>query len=64
MAKKHQVEPLIQVDGGIGLKTVAGVAQAGADVFVGGNAVYAAEDPAQALKVIEAAACCAQQDVQ
>ena len=64
MAKKHQVEPLIQVDGGIGLKTVAGVAQAGADVFVCGNAVYAAEDPAQALKEIEAAACCAQQDVQ
>ncbi len=64
MAKKHQVEPLIQVDGGIGLKTVAGVAQAGADVFVCGNAVYAAEDPAQALKEIEAAARQAQQDVQ
>ena len=63
MAKKHQVEPLIQVDGGIGLKTVAGVAQAGADVFVCGNAVYAAEDPAQALKEIEAAARQAQQDV-
>ncbi len=64
MAKKHQVEPMIQVDGGIGLKTVAGVAQAGADVFVCGNAVYAAEDPAQALKEIEAAARQAQQDVQ
>ena len=64
MAKKHQVEPLIQVDGGIGLKTVAGVAQAGADVFVCGNAVYAAEDPAQALKEIEAAARQALQDVQ
>ena len=64
MAKKHQVEPLIQVDGGIGLKTVAGVARAGADVFVCGNAVYAAEDPAQALKEIEAAARQAQQDVQ
>ena len=64
MAKKHQVDPLIQVDGGIGLKTVAGVAQAGADVFVCGNAVYAAEDPAQALKEIEAAARQAQQDVQ
>ena len=64
MAKKHQVEPLIQVDGGIGLKTVAGVAQAGADVFVCGNAVYAAEDPAQALKEIETAARRAQQEVQ
>lgn len=64
MAKKHQVEPLIQVDGGIGLKTVAGVAQAGADVFVCGNAVYAAEDPAQALKEIEAAARQAQQSAQ
>lgn len=64
MAKKHQVEPLIQVDGGIGLKTVAGVAQAGADVFVCGNAVYAADDPAQALKEIEAAARQAQQSAQ
>ena len=55
---------MIQVDGGIGLKTVADVAQAGADVFVCGNAVYAAEDPAQALKEVEAAARRAQQDVQ
>ena len=45
---------LIEVDGGIGLKTVERVCAAGADVIVCGNAVYAAEDPAAALAEIEA----------
>ena len=63
MAREAQVAPLIQVDGGIGLKTVAKVARAGADVFVCGNAVYAAEDPAQALKDIQALAYTAQNEI-
>lgn len=45
---------LVEVDGGIGLKTVERVCAAGADVIVCGNAVYAADDPAAALKEIEA----------
>ena len=45
---------LVEVDGGIGLKTVERVCAAGADVIVCGNAVYAAEDPAAALAEIEA----------
>lgn len=53
MAREAGNEPLIQVDGGIGIKTAARVAAAGADVLVCGNAVFAAEDPAAALKAVE-----------
>lgn len=45
---------LIEVDGGIGPKTVERVCAAGADVIVCGNAVYAAEDPAAAISEIAA----------
>ena len=57
------MSPLIQIDGGIGLSTVALSARAGADVFVCGNAVYGALDPALALREIENAAKCAQREV-
>lgn len=52
MAKNIGADPLIEVDGGIGTKTVARVAAAGADVFVTGNAFFGAESPADALKEI------------
>lgn len=55
MAREAGVAPLIQVDGGIGVKTAPLVAAAGADVLVCGSAVFAAEDPAGALKAVEAA---------
>ena len=45
---------LVEVDGGIGVTTVERVCAAGADVIVCGNAVYAADDPAQAIKEIAA----------
>ena len=45
---------LIEVDGGIGIKTVERVCAAGADVIVCGNAVFAAEDPQAAIREIEA----------
>lgn len=61
LAKKHQVAPLIQVDGGIGVATVERVAAAGADVFVCGNAVYGAANPARALQEIESLARVANQ---
>ena len=44
---------LIEVDGGIGVKTAGLVAAAGADVLVCGNAVFAAPDPEAAIKEIE-----------
>ena len=56
MAREAGNEPLIQVDGGIGVKTAPLVAAAGADVLVCGNAVFAAEDPAAALRAVEDAA--------
>lgn len=56
MARSLGVEPLIQVDGGIGVATAPLVAAAGADVLVCGNAVFAADDPAAALAAVAAAA--------
>ena len=44
---------LIEVDGGIGVKTVERVCAVGADVIVCGNAVFAAEDPQAAIREIE-----------
>jgi ribulose-phosphate 3-epimerase len=40
----------IQVDGGVGEDTIEACAEAGADVFVAGSAVYGAADPAQACR--------------
>lgn len=42
---KHGVETWLQVDGGVSLETIERCAEAGADVFVAGSAVYSAEDP-------------------
>ena len=61
MAAAADANPLIEVDGGIGVGTAAGVCGAGADVLVCGNAVFAAEDPAAALRAVEAAGTAAQE---
>jgi ribulose-phosphate 3-epimerase len=42
---KHGVEAWLQVDGGISMDTIERCAEAGADVFVAGSAVYSADDP-------------------
>jgi ribulose-phosphate 3-epimerase len=39
------LEVWLQVDGGVSLETIERCADAGADVFVAGSAVYSAEDP-------------------
>jgi ribulose-phosphate 3-epimerase len=49
----------LQVDGGVGEDTIARCAEAGADVFVAGTAVFGAEDPAQAVERLRAAAAAA-----
>jgi ribulose-phosphate 3-epimerase len=46
----------LQVDGGVGEETIERCAEAGADVFVAGNAVYGAADPAAAVERLRAAA--------
>ena len=45
LMNKHGVETWLQVDGGVSLETIERCAEAGADVFVAGSAVYSADDP-------------------
>jgi ribulose-phosphate 3-epimerase len=49
----------IEVDGGINEETIVQAAEAGADVFVAGSAVYGAEDPAAAIAALRARAAAA-----
>lgn len=59
-ARRHRdsghLELRIEVDGGIGADSIAAAAEAGADAFVAGTAVYGADDPAQAIANLRALA--------
>jgi ribulose-phosphate 3-epimerase len=46
----------LQVDGGVSEETIERCADAGADVFVAGSAVYGAQDPARAARELRAQA--------
>ncbi len=46
----------LQVDGGVSEETIERCADAGADVFVAGSAVYGAQDPARAARDLRAQA--------
>jgi len=46
----------LQVDGGVDERTIGRCAEAGADVFVAGSAVYAATDPGDAVRRLRSAA--------
>ena len=46
----------LQVDGGVSDETIERAAEAGADVFVAGSAVYGAQDPAGAVESLRAQA--------
>ena len=48
----HGGEIWLQVDGGVTEETIGRCAEAGADMFVAGSAVYGAEDPAAAVKAL------------
>jgi ribulose-phosphate 3-epimerase len=50
---------LVEVDGGINAETIERAAEAGADVFVAGSAVYGAEDPAKAIAALRQQAAAA-----
>lgn len=52
---RKQLEFVIEVDGGIAADTAKVARAAGADVFVAGNAVFKAPDPAAALSGLRAA---------
>ena len=49
------VNVALQVDGGITEETIVRAAEAGANVFVAGSAVYGASDPAEAIDRLRAA---------
>src|SRR5215213_3666011 len=49
----------VEVDGGINADTIEQAAEAGADVFVAGSAVYGAEDPAKAIAALRRQAAAA-----
>ncbi|BDH04837.1 MULTISPECIES: ribulose-phosphate 3-epimerase [Streptomyces] len=53
---KHGLQMWLQVDGGVSAETIERCAEAGADVFVAGSAVYGAEDPAEAVRALRAQA--------
>ena len=46
----------LQIDGGVAPDTIERAAEAGANVFVAGSAVYSAEDPAKAIDQLRALA--------
>lgn len=50
------LELRIEVDGGISADTIEQAAEAGADAFVAGTAVYGADDPAAAIRKLRAQA--------
>ncbi|WEV24408.1 ribulose-phosphate 3-epimerase [Streptomyces sp. 71268] len=53
---RHGLQMWLQVDGGVSSSTIERCAEAGADVFVAGSAVYGADDPADAVRRLRAQA--------
>jgi ribulose-phosphate 3-epimerase len=53
---QHGTETWLQVDGGVSLETIGRCAEAGADVFVAGSAVYSADDPDAMVAALREAA--------
>jgi ribulose-phosphate 3-epimerase len=56
LVKDRDLDLWIQVDGGVAAETIERAAEAGADVFVAGSAVYSAEDPGEAIAGLRAQA--------
>jgi ribulose-phosphate 3-epimerase len=52
LIKGRDVDVWLQVDGGVGSETIERCAEAGADVFVAGSAVYGADDPDRAVEAL------------
>ncbi len=55
----HGLDLWLQVDGGVSLETVGRCAEAGADVFVAGSAVFSADDPASMVERLRSEAAAA-----
>jgi ribulose-phosphate 3-epimerase len=59
LIEKQRLDLWLQVDGGISLETVERCAEAGADVFVAGSAVYSADDPNRMIEELRSTAAAA-----
>lgn len=55
-ARRRGSQVWLQVDGGISESTIAQAAEAGADTFVAGSAVFGADDPDRAIAALRAEA--------
>ena len=55
-ARSRDLSVLIQVDGGVSASTIEACAEAGADAFVAGSAVYGSDDPAAAIRSLRSLA--------
>ncbi|CAA9371335.1 MAG: Ribulose-phosphate 3-epimerase [uncultured Nocardioidaceae bacterium] len=53
---RHGLDLRLQVDGGVSLETIERCAEAGADTFVAGSAVFGADDPAAMVETLRASA--------
>jgi ribulose-phosphate 3-epimerase len=56
LLNKHGLETWLQIDGGVSLETIERCAEAGADVFVAGSAVYSADDPNAMIEALRSSA--------
>ncbi len=56
LVARHGLDVWLQVDGGVSLETIERCAEAGADVFVAGSAVYSADDPDRMVAQLRATA--------
>ncbi|NYI04945.1 ribulose-phosphate 3-epimerase [Allostreptomyces psammosilenae] len=52
LIERHGLQLWLQVDGGVSATTIERCAEAGADVFVAGSAVYGADDPSAAVAAL------------
>jgi ribulose-phosphate 3-epimerase len=56
LVESGHLQLFLEVDGGINADTIEQAAEAGADVFVAGSAVYGADDPGKAIAALRALA--------
>ena len=59
LVAQHGLDVWLQVDGGVSLETIERCAEAGADVFVAGSAVFGADDPNTMIESLRSAAAAA-----
>ena len=56
LSTRRGLDLWVQVDGGVGADTIAACAEAGADVFVAGSAVYNSAEPDRVVRALREAA--------